>query len=99
VKIPSLGISQHFVDEINWVLHLVIGIQFPPFNNDSCTDHITCSRYVKLQVFMGFRGYQSRCSDQILLQLFKGLMCLLSPPELVLFLEELKEWEFPDTES
>jgi hypothetical protein len=35
----------------------------------------------------------------ILLQFFEGLLCLLSPLELVLFLEELNEWEFPNVES
>jgi hypothetical protein len=68
-------------------------------DDNSCIDHITCSWYVKLQVFMGFRGYQSRWGSQILLQVFESLLCLLSPLELVLFLEELKEWEFHDTES
>jgi hypothetical protein len=48
---------------------------------------------------MGFWGYQSRWGNQILLQVFKGLLCLLSPLELVLFLKELKEWESPDAES
>jgi hypothetical protein len=48
---------------------------------------------------MGFRGYQSGWGYQILLQVFKGLLCLLSPLELVIFLEEVKERESPDTES
>jgi hypothetical protein len=48
---------------------------------------------------MGFRGYQSRWGDQIFLQVFKGLLCFLSPLELAMFLEELKEWESPDAES
>jgi hypothetical protein len=38
---------------------------------------------------MGFQGYQSGWDCQIL-QIFEGLLCLLSPLELVLFLEELK---------
>jgi hypothetical protein len=44
---------------------------------------------------MGFRGYQSGWGCQILLQVFKGLKCHLSPLELVLFLDELKECESP----
>jgi hypothetical protein len=48
---------------------------------------------------MWFWGYQGRWVNQILLEVFKGLLCLLSPLELVMFLEELKEWEFPDAES
>jgi hypothetical protein len=48
---------------------------------------------------MGFWGYQSGWGCQILLQVFEGLLCLLSPLELDLFLEELKERESPDAES
>jgi hypothetical protein len=47
---------------------------------------------------VGFQGYQSGWCCQIPLQVFEGLLCLLSP-ELVLFLEELKEREPPDAES
>jgi hypothetical protein len=77
----------------------VVSVRLPSFNDDSCTNHIACSRYVELQVFVGFRGYQSGWGSQILLQVFKGLVGLLSPPELVLFLEELKERESPNAES
>jgi hypothetical protein len=52
-----------------------------------------------MQVFVGFWGYQSGWGSQILLQVFECLLCLLSPLELVLFLEELKERESPDAES
>jgi hypothetical protein len=52
-----------------------------------------------LQVFVGFRGYQSEWGSQILLQVFERLLCLLSPLELVLFLEEPKKRESPNTES
>jgi hypothetical protein len=48
---------------------------------------------------MGFWGYQSGWGSQILLQVFESLLCLLSPLELVLFHEELKERESLDTES
>jgi hypothetical protein len=47
---------------------------------------------------MGFWGYQSGWGCQIL-QVFKDLSAFLSPLELVLFLEELKEKEPPDAES
>jgi hypothetical protein len=43
MKIPSLRITQHLADEINWVLDLVVGIRLPAFNDDCCTDHIYCS--------------------------------------------------------
>jgi hypothetical protein len=98
MKILRLGVSQHFTDKVYWVLDLAIGILLPPFNNNGCIDHITCSRYVKLQVLMGFRAYQGRWRSQILLQVFEGLLCLLRPIELVLFFEELKKWESPDAE-
>jgi hypothetical protein len=52
-----------------------------------------------MQVFMGFWGYQSGWGCQILFQVFEGLLCLLSPLELVMFLEELKEREPPDAKS
>jgi hypothetical protein len=69
------------------------------FDDDSFTNHIACNRYVELQVFMGFQGYQSGWGSQILLQVFESLLGLLSPPELVLFLEELIERKSPDVES
>jgi hypothetical protein len=48
---------------------------------------------------MGFRSYQSRWGCKVLLQVFKGVVCLLRLLKLVLFLEELKERESPDAES
>jgi hypothetical protein len=48
---------------------------------------------------VGFWGYQSGWGCQILLQVFEGLLCLLSPLELVLFLDDLKERESHDAES
>jgi hypothetical protein len=48
-----------------------------------------------ISLVLGIRGWGS----QIFLQVFKGLLCLLSPVELVLLLEELKEWESPNAES
>jgi hypothetical protein len=99
MKILRLGVTQHFTDKVYWVLDLVIGIRLPPLNDDSYTDHITRSWYVKMQVLMGFQAYQSRWGGQILLQVFEGLLCLLGTPELVSFFEELKKWESPDVES
>jgi hypothetical protein len=58
MKVPSLGITQHFTDEVNRVLDLAIGVRLPSFDDDCHTNHIACSRYVKLQVFMGFQGHQ-----------------------------------------
>jgi hypothetical protein len=99
VKIPSFRVTQHFADELNWALDLVVSVRLPPFNHDSCTNHIACSRYVELHGFVGFWGYQSRWGSQIFLQVFKGLLGLLSLLKLVLFLEELKERESPYMES
>jgi hypothetical protein len=99
VKIPSFGVSQHFADKIHWVLDPTIGTWLPSLNDNRSTDHITHSRYVKLQVFMGFQGYQTRWGDEIFLQAFEGFLCLLGPLDLVMFLEELKKWESADAES
>jgi hypothetical protein len=49
--------------------------------------------------FCGVPGLQSGWGCQILFQFLEGLLCLLSPLELVLFLEDLKERESPDVES
>jgi hypothetical protein len=57
MKIPSLGITQHFANEIDQVLDLVIGIRLLSFDDDYHSNHVVCSRYVKLQVFVGFRGH------------------------------------------
>jgi hypothetical protein len=48
---------------------------------------------------VGFRGYQSRWGSEIFLQVFESLLGLMSPLELILFLEELKDRESPDAES
>jgi hypothetical protein len=48
---------------------------------------------------MGFSGHEGGWGNQILLQVFKGHLCLRSPLELVLFLEEFKKRESPDVES
>jgi hypothetical protein len=99
VKLSSFGVTHHFTDEVYWILDLAVCVRLPPFDDDSCTNHIACSRYVELQVFVGFRGYRSGWGSQILLQVFEGLLGLLSLLELALFLEELKERESPDAES
>jgi hypothetical protein len=48
MKILSLGITQHFTDEINRVLDLAVGIRLLSFDNDCCTNHVACSQYVQL---------------------------------------------------
>jgi hypothetical protein len=40
---------------------------------------------------MGFQGHQGGWSSHILPQVIKGLLCLLGPLELVLFLRSLKK--------
>jgi hypothetical protein len=57
MKVPSLGITQHYAGEVDRVLDLAIGIRLPLFDDDCHTNHVACSRYVKLQVFVGFRGH------------------------------------------
>jgi hypothetical protein len=91
VKILSLGITQHFTDEIDRVLDLAIGIRLPSFDDDRHTNHVACSRYVKLQVFVGFRGHPGGWGSQILFEVFEGLLCFVGPLELVMLLKELEK--------
>jgi hypothetical protein len=46
MKILSFGVTQHFTDEVDWILDLAVGVRLPPFDDDSCTNHIACSGYV-----------------------------------------------------
>jgi hypothetical protein len=48
---------------------------------------------------MGLWGHQDGWGSQILLEIFKGLLCFLGPLELVMLLKELKKQESFDTES
>jgi hypothetical protein len=57
------------------------------------------SIYVKLRVFVGIWGDQGRWVNKIFLQVYGGHLCLLSPLELVMFLEEHKELESSNVES
>jgi hypothetical protein len=43
MKVLSFGITQHFTDEVNWILDLAVGVQLPQFNDDSCTCNIMTS--------------------------------------------------------
>jgi hypothetical protein len=58
MEISSLQITQHFADEVQRVLDLVVGSQHPLLDNDCRTNHVACSRYVQLQIFVGLRGHQ-----------------------------------------
>jgi hypothetical protein len=98
MKLPSLGIAQHFADKIDQVLDLGVGIQLPSFDDDCHTNSISYCQYVKLQVFVGFRGHQSGWSSQIFLQVFEGLLCLFGPLELVLFFKKFEDREPPNAE-
>jgi hypothetical protein len=49
MEIPSFGVTQQFTDKVDWILDLVVGVRHPPpppLDDDSYTDHITCSGYV-----------------------------------------------------
>jgi hypothetical protein len=67
MKILSLGVTQHFADEVDWILDLMVSVRLPPFNDYSHTNHIAYCRYVELQVFMGFKGCQSGRGSPIFL--------------------------------
>jgi hypothetical protein len=97
VKISNLGVTHYFTEEIDQLLDLVIGTRLHSFNDDHHTDHVTCSRYVELQGFMGFRGHQGEWGNQILHEVIKSLMCFHTPLEFALFLEDLEEREPPNT--
>jgi hypothetical protein len=43
MKIPSLGITQHFANEVDWVLDLTISVHLPSFDDDGHTDHVAHS--------------------------------------------------------
>jgi hypothetical protein len=85
VEIPSLQVTQHFADKVNQVLDLAGSSPLPPLDDDYCTSHIACSRYVKLQVFMGFWGNQSEWGSQVPLKVLESLLFFIGPLELVLF--------------
>jgi hypothetical protein len=42
VKVSSLGFTQYCTDEVDWILDLAVGVRLPPFDDESCTDHIAC---------------------------------------------------------
>jgi hypothetical protein len=46
----------HFVDKIDRVLDLAVGIRLLPPDDNHRTNHIACSRYVELQVSWGSRA-------------------------------------------
>jgi hypothetical protein len=46
MKIPSFGVTQHFADEVDWILDLAVGVRQPLLDDDSCTNNIICSGYV-----------------------------------------------------
>jgi hypothetical protein len=99
VEISSLRVAQHFTNKVDRVLDFVVGNQLPSFNDNRHTNHIACTRYVKLQGFVGFQGHQGGWGSQVLLEIFERFMCLFCPLKLVLFFEELEEREPPDVES
>jgi hypothetical protein len=99
VKILSLRITQHFTDEVDRVLNLVVGTRFPSFDDDCRINHVACSQYVKLQIFVGLQSHKGGWGSQIVLEVFECLLCFLGPLELVLFYKELEKWEPPNAES
>jgi hypothetical protein len=46
MKILSFGVTQHFVDKVDWILDLAVSVRLPPLDDDSYTNHIACSGYV-----------------------------------------------------
>jgi hypothetical protein len=99
VEIPGLRVAQYFTVEVHRMLNLVVVVRLPSFNYNCCTDHIACSRYVRLQNFMGLGSHEGGWGNQVPFEFFEGPLRLFGPLELTLLFEELEEWEPPDTES
>jgi hypothetical protein len=43
MKIPSFVVTQHFTNEVDWILDLVVGFRLPSLDDDSCTNHFAYS--------------------------------------------------------
>jgi hypothetical protein len=99
VEILGLRVTQYFTNGIYGMLNLVVVVRLPSFNYNYCTDHIACSRYVKLQNFVGLRNHEGGWGSQVPFEFFKGLLHLFGPLELVFLFEELEGREPPDAES
>jgi hypothetical protein len=57
----------HFADEIDQVLDLAVSTRLPSLGDNCCTNHVACSQYIKLQIFMGFQGHLGGWGSQIFL--------------------------------
>jgi hypothetical protein len=77
----------------------VVGTRLPLFNDDRCTNHIACSRYVKYKFSWGSRATREGGVVRYFLRSSKVSCALIdeSPLELVLFLKQFEEP--PDVES
>jgi hypothetical protein len=43
MKVLKHGVTQHFVDEVKWVLDLLVSVRLPSCDDDSHTNYIACS--------------------------------------------------------
>jgi hypothetical protein len=66
------------------ILNFVVAAQLPSLNYNCCTNHIACSRYVKLESFVGLRGHKGGWDSQVPFEFFKCLMLFFGTLELIL---------------
>jgi hypothetical protein len=43
MNVQSLGVTQHFTDEVDRILDLAVSVRLPSFNDDHHTNHVACS--------------------------------------------------------
>jgi hypothetical protein len=65
VVIPGLRVAQYITDEVYEMLDLAVVVRLPSFNYNCCTNHIACSRYVKLHDFVGLEGHDGGWASQV----------------------------------
>jgi hypothetical protein len=76
---------------VDRVLNVAVGTRLPMLDENRHTNHIACSRYVKLQDFMGFQGHQGGWGSQVFLEIFESFLCFLVHWNLFYFLRGLKK--------
>jgi hypothetical protein len=86
---PRFG--KDFTDEVNWSLHPKGVAFFLSFHHDCRADDVSSRGDVEQQVLAWLRSRQDGWRLQVVFEVLKRLVCLLSPLELVVVLEQLKE--------
>jgi hypothetical protein len=95
MKIAGLRVTKYFTDEVYRMLNLAVDVRLPSFNYNCCTNHIVCSKCVKLQNIVGLESHEGGWGSHKPFEFFKGLLHLFSPLKLILLFKELEEREPP----